>query len=713
MRKHIITFFVLGALLASGFTFSIKENTIKVSAADVLQAPSQTYINNDAATYYAEIDDSLEGNALLSALQDLNKTKRQHTTGYNAILYTSGKYTDYDVNHVQYDSKGQPYSDYITGFYSGTVALKASGMNREHVWPQSHGGKKIENDIHMPRPAIESENGSRGNSFYVEGKCHSSNGWDPAMESFGDETYRGDSARIIFYCLVGYSGYSLIDEDSHTTSNSNPDFMMGKLSDLLKWNLNYAVQQREMNRNEGAEYLQGNRNPFIDHPEYACRIWGKYNAETQRICSSGTPTVLKNVVIKENNKQVNEITLESEESKTFEGYVDNEFNSKITWSLLKANKVDAYDGDTKLEIANGKATVTASDKKETLYLKASYTYDDEGTSRTISSYVKLTTRGSGSSTPSGESFSITYTVTGKTNITIDGDEPTGSSASYSQTYSTAGQITGGKNAILALSGYEGNSISGIKLKMHSNGKSGAGSFKATIGDDEIASTSGEFNKWYGNDSYGTDWREIEVTNIDSTRVVGDNEDIVLNITASTNSLYINSFTITFNQDSETPPEPPYEEDVVSSISVDLSKTKTEYEVGDTFTKPVVTLTYESGKTEQAEESYISCSGFDTNEVGSQVITVTYSKNECTKTTTYNVTVKEKPVDPPVDPEDPPVDPGDPPVDPVDPPVNPETPKTNNGCGGNVMVTSVVLSSLALMGIILIIITKVVRRKKTN
>ena len=59
---------------------------------------------------------------------------------------------------------------------------------------------------------------------------------------------------------------------------------MGKLSDLLKWNKNYAVQDRERIRNEGAQSLQGNRNPFIDHPEYACRIWGNTNSTTRQIC---------------------------------------------------------------------------------------------------------------------------------------------------------------------------------------------------------------------------------------------------------------------------------------------------------------------------------------------------------------------------------------------------------------------------------------------
>ena len=152
------------------------------------------------------------------------------------------------------------------------------------MWPKSHGGNLVENDIHMVRPTISTENGSRGNSFYVEGKCNGTYGWDPAMEDFGEETYRGDSARVIFYCVVANDKLSLVELEYHATSNANRDNLMGKLSDMLKWNENYPVQDRERRRNEGAQYLQGNRNPFIDHPEYACRIWGNENSATKQVC---------------------------------------------------------------------------------------------------------------------------------------------------------------------------------------------------------------------------------------------------------------------------------------------------------------------------------------------------------------------------------------------------------------------------------------------
>jgi len=255
------------------------------------------YINSDITLYAIWTADStpinpndyyastvgLEGQALLNALRALNKTKRKSTVGYSAMGTSPAgqfKYTDYDPTTVKYEADGTPYGTSITSFYSET---KTNSFNREHVWPNTHGGNLVESDIHMTRPTLNSENGSRGHSFYVEGmKSKSNEGWDPAMESFGKESYRGDSARIIFYCMIATDQLTLVDDQSRSHLTKNKE--MGVISDMLKWNLKYEVAAREQRRNEGAEHLQGNRNPFIDHPEFACKIWKDFNSKTQQIC---------------------------------------------------------------------------------------------------------------------------------------------------------------------------------------------------------------------------------------------------------------------------------------------------------------------------------------------------------------------------------------------------------------------------------------------
>ena len=247
---------------------------------NVSSALPPSYENNslnkdDFNGYYSNTNLNATGTTLLSELRSLNSSKRKFTPGYKNL----GSYyhrTDGDPNNP----------NNIIAFYSGTsVSFNGSfggNVNREHVWPNSRGGSSVEGDLHMTRPTITSENGSRGNSFYVEGKKSSSSGWDPAMESFGKEEYRGISARIIFYCVIASSNLKLVDVENDSTGNKS----MGKLSDLLKWNLQYDIDETEIRRNEAVLDIQGNRNPFIDDRSLACRVWGDTNATTKSICQS-------------------------------------------------------------------------------------------------------------------------------------------------------------------------------------------------------------------------------------------------------------------------------------------------------------------------------------------------------------------------------------------------------------------------------------------
>ena len=182
----------------------------------------------------------------------------------------------------------------IVGFYDNALIGpnwdQGNTWNREHVWPNSLGGGNksdlsspwVEADMHMVRPASVSVNGDRGNKYY--GKTI----YDPG--NYYAE-YRGISARIIFYCAIADTRLEIID------ANSGNKHQMGKLSDMLEWNLKYLPSTSndaslalrvEQNRNEtiySRSDLQGNRNPFIDHPEFGCKIWGDTNDATRAICA--------------------------------------------------------------------------------------------------------------------------------------------------------------------------------------------------------------------------------------------------------------------------------------------------------------------------------------------------------------------------------------------------------------------------------------------
>jgi endonuclease I len=60
---------------------------------------------------------------------------------------------------------------------------------------------------------------------------------------------------------------------------------MGKLATLLAWNLTYAIDATEIQRNEAlVDHWGHNRNPFIDDRNYACRIWGEVSNATRSAC---------------------------------------------------------------------------------------------------------------------------------------------------------------------------------------------------------------------------------------------------------------------------------------------------------------------------------------------------------------------------------------------------------------------------------------------
>lgn len=54
---------------------------------------------------------------------------------------------------------------------------------------------------------------------------------------------------------------------------SNKVFSDTFLNILLTWHQNDPVSAKEIAFNNAIYTFQGNRNPYIDHPEYVCQIW--------------------------------------------------------------------------------------------------------------------------------------------------------------------------------------------------------------------------------------------------------------------------------------------------------------------------------------------------------------------------------------------------------------------------------------------------------
>ena len=141
-----------------------------------------------------------------------------------------------------------------------------------------------------------------------------------------------------------------------------------------------------------------------------------------------------------------------------------------------------------------------------------------------------------------------YTVASTTSVTPSGALE-GSTAKFANTYtSNKEQMTRGKKQTLTLSGYAGATIKGLTLSMHSNGSSGAGTFSLVIGSTTVAEISNatDFKAWFDNKSFGTAYRNVHVLFAEDV-VVGTDEDIVVTIAATTNSLFCQSFTFCYEE----------------------------------------------------------------------------------------------------------------------------------------------------------------------
>ncbi|MFJ4866596.1 endonuclease [Streptomyces sp. NPDC088748] len=240
----------------------------------VTATPAGAMPTADDGTYYQDATGKT-GTSLKSSLHTIikNQTKIPYDAVWNAL-----KVTDQDPAN----------SSNVILLYSGTSRSKSlnggavGNWNREHVWAKSHGDFGTSTgpgtDLHHLRPADVQVNSTRGNKDF-------DNGGSPVSGALGSYTDsnsfeprdadKGDVARMILYMAVRYEGDDAWAdlEPNESVSNGNAP-LHGRLSVLKQWNEQDPPNAFEKRRNDIIfSTYQGNRNPFIDHPEWVEAIW--------------------------------------------------------------------------------------------------------------------------------------------------------------------------------------------------------------------------------------------------------------------------------------------------------------------------------------------------------------------------------------------------------------------------------------------------------
>lgn len=237
--------------------------------------PNINYQPTTLEEYYIGIDFNKDGSTLLIDLRNKisNMTKTSYSDAKTMLLYAD---------------ENPKTPGYLYGLYDGDdikpIWDSGSSWNREHVWACSQmnltgtvrpdeSTRNHTSDLHNLRVACTAGNGFHGNKFYDETNSNLALYPNLTHDDIGGVhkfvgDHRGDVARILFYMYTRYEG--LVLDDLLDPTN---DVSMGKLSVLIKWHELDPVDEFEVQRNNRIYAYQGNRNPYIDHPELVNKIF--------------------------------------------------------------------------------------------------------------------------------------------------------------------------------------------------------------------------------------------------------------------------------------------------------------------------------------------------------------------------------------------------------------------------------------------------------
>jgi len=155
----------------------------------------------------------------------------------------------------------------VCGVYSG-ACIATTGIpdhrlfNTEHSWCQSWGATgKAKSDLHHLYPVQSNINSKRNNFPFCEVQ---DSYWEESGSYFGKSYsrttcfeppnwHKGELARSMMYFSVRYTRPIDAEQESF----------------FRKWNKEYTVTDKEYYRNEDIFYYQGNKNPFVQYPEFA------------------------------------------------------------------------------------------------------------------------------------------------------------------------------------------------------------------------------------------------------------------------------------------------------------------------------------------------------------------------------------------------------------------------------------------------------------
>ena len=272
MRKIFNLFLILG-ILVTFLTLGSKTVVAKLNwqkdengnwQCDYVEGSEVKKAGFSLENYYSRAEDATSASGLLSALRTILHE------GFNSLSYkysgeTGNALRNVDEHPLDTNSVICIYTDQAIGKETG-----ANSWNQEHVWPQSKLSGNAYSDIVHLHASGSQINSDRGNKDFNNVSSGSSDSYGNKWTSTyfePQDSKKGDIARSVLYLITMYDNMSLVEG----VSGSN---QLGVKSVILKWHEEDPVDDLERRRNDRVYNYQGNRNPFIDHPEYANILYG-------------------------------------------------------------------------------------------------------------------------------------------------------------------------------------------------------------------------------------------------------------------------------------------------------------------------------------------------------------------------------------------------------------------------------------------------------
>ena len=270
---------------------------------------------NELPTYYKDMQGK-SGKNLFDAVHVIAKVGYS-SLGYDG-LWSAYQYTDLRDNGYVWDMYSDCTWKSLSSNRCGNYSTECDCFNREHSIPKSWYGDTKSGpgcDIFHLVPTDGKVNGMRSNYAFgevssasynkhgnklgtaknitiVHGKTIAGNE-GAAISASGTvfeprDEYKGDFARGYFGALIRWAGDHQTFSDGYGgtmfskgyTESSLYGFTKYGVALLMKWHRQDPVSQKEIDRNNGIQQTQGNRNPFIDYPYLAEYIWGEKAGET-------------------------------------------------------------------------------------------------------------------------------------------------------------------------------------------------------------------------------------------------------------------------------------------------------------------------------------------------------------------------------------------------------------------------------------------------